>query len=56
MKSKLSTPPETILVNFRLPQPTVAKLNQVATAMRRTRKSIVDQLIEKYCAVEHLQP
>jgi predicted transcriptional regulator len=56
MKAKPTPKPATTLVNFRLPHTSIAKLNDVATVMRRTRKSIVDQLIEKFCDVKNLQP
>lgn len=48
--------PKTKLMNFRLSPASTGKLTDTAAAMRRSKTSIVEQLVEKYCAVEHLQP
>ena len=44
------------LINFRLSPASTGKLTEIAATMRRSKTSIVEQLVEKYCAVEHLQP
>jgi predicted transcriptional regulator len=47
---------KTKLMNFRLSPASTGKLTEIAATMRRSKTSIMEQLVEKYCAVEHLQP
>jgi hypothetical protein len=56
MKAKPSVKRKKHLVNFRLTPAQLATLSLTAEKLRRTKNSIIEQLLEQYCTTKNLQP